>query len=167
MWVPHFSLKAFSQGIRHLDTPQEHSAGGIVIRWQGARAQVAVIRPASSKALALPKGHINPGESCEAAAARELWEETGIRGKLVGKLGDIGYRYSFRGRPISKVVSFFLFVYESGEINQLEPAMRKEVAEALWMDVQQGLTALSYPGEREMLSKALKHPSMVFLSSAD
>jgi 8-oxo-dGTP pyrophosphatase MutT (NUDIX family) len=139
-----------------LDIPQEHSAGGVVIRWQEEKAQVAVIRPASSKALALPKGHINPGEPCEVAAARELWEETGVRGRLVGKLGDIGYRYSFRGRQISKVVSFFLFVYEAGEINQLEPAMRKEVAEALWMDAQQGLKALSYPGEREMLAKALK-----------
>ena len=115
----------------------------------------------------MPKGHINPGESCEAAAARELWEETGVQGKLIGKLGDISYRYSFRGRPISKVVSFFLFAYESGEINQLEPTMRKEVAEALWMDTQRGLKALSYPGERQMLSKALQHPSMVFLSPGE
>ena len=128
----------------------------MVIRWQGGTTQVAVIRPASNKALALPKGHINPGESCEAAAARELWEETGIHGKLVGKLGDIGYRYSFRGRLISKVVSFFLFSYEAGEINRLEPTMRKEVAEALWMDTQQALAALSYPGERNMLAEALK-----------
>ena len=148
-----------------MGTPQEHSAGGVVIRWQGGSTQVAVIRPALSKALALPKGHIDPGESSEEAAARELWEETGIRGKLIGKLGDIGYRYSFRGRSISKVVSFFLFVYEAGEINHLEPAMRKEVAEALWMDTQEGLRALSYPGERDMLDKALKHPSMLCLSS--
>jgi len=139
-----------------VDIPQEHSAGGVVIRWKGAQTQVAVIRPASSKALALPKGHLNPGESCEAAAARELWEETGIHGKLKGKLGDICYRYSFRGRLISKVVSFFLFFYEAGEINELEPAMRKEVAEALWMDTQEGLMALSYPGERDILAKALK-----------
>jgi len=139
-----------------VDIPQEHSAGGVVIRWQGVQTQVAVIRPASSKALALPKGHINPGESCEAAAARELWEETGIHGKLMGKLGDIRYRYSFRGRWISKVVSFFLFFYEAGEVNQLEPAMRKEVAEALWVDTQVGLKALSYPGERDMLTKALQ-----------
>jgi len=147
-----------------MDTPQEHSAGGVVIRWHGNQTQVAVIRPTLSKALALPKGHINAGESCEGAAERELWEETGIRGKLVGKLGDIGYRYSFRGRSISKVVSFFLFVYEGGEINQLEPAMRKEVVEALWMDTRQALAALSYPGERKMLSKALQHPSLVFSS---
>jgi len=139
-----------------VDIPQEHSAGGVVIRWQGTQAQVAVIRPASSRALALPKGHINAGESCEAAAVRELWEETGIHGKLVGKLGDVAYRYSFRGRLISKVVSFFLFLYEAGEINQLEPAMRKEVTEALWMETQRALTALSYPGERDMLAKAVK-----------
>jgi 8-oxo-dGTP pyrophosphatase MutT (NUDIX family) len=139
-----------------LGIPQEHSAGGVVIRWQGEKTQVAVIRPASSRALALPKGHMNPGESCEEAAERELWEETGIRGKLVEKLADIGYRYSFRGRSISKIVSFFLFVYEAGEINQLEPAMRKEVTEALWMDTKEGLKALSYPGERDMLAKAME-----------
>jgi len=51
--------------------------------------------------LALPKGHIDPGESAAEAAQREVREEAGVRGELVAKLGDVKYWYSRDGDRVT------------------------------------------------------------------
>jgi 8-oxo-dGTP pyrophosphatase MutT (NUDIX family) len=118
--------------------------------------QVAVIVPhrddaSRRRALALPKGHIDPGETPEQAAAREVREETGVDADLVEKLGDVRYWYQRRGTRIFKVVSFYLFDYRSGSLEDHD----HEIEEAMWMPLDEATTALSFRGEREMVAKAL------------
>src|SRR5690348_4829820 len=80
---------------------RERSAGGVVVRGD----EVVVIVPTrrasdGSKVLALPKGHIDPGESEVQAATREVREETGVVGEPVRELGESRYWYRRDGQTI-------------------------------------------------------------------
>lgn len=134
--------------------PREVSAGGVVVRERDGRFDVAAIRPRGKTVWALPKGHVDPGETAELTAAREVREETGLTAKLVGKLGDVRYVYQFRGERIFKVVSFFLFTWEAGTIDELEEKMRVEVDKAAWLPLAESDKLLAYRGEKEMAKKA-------------
>ncbi len=103
------------------------------------------------RVLGLPKGHLDGDETPEEAARREVAEETGVIGELIGELGDIRYHYDRRGRPIAKVVRFFLFEYRSGDLADHD----HEIEEARWMPLEQAAGELSYRGEREMVTRAM------------
>ena len=97
-----------------------------------------------------PKGHIDPGESPEQAAAREVREETGIEGTLVEKIDDIRYWYSRAGTRVLKVVSFFLFRYRSGSVENHD----HEVDSAEWIPLAEAPKLLAYRGERQVAAAA-------------
>ena len=136
---------------------REFSAGGVVVRRLGGRWVFAAIRPGGKPAgtWALPKGQIGPGETGEATALREVSEETGVRGRSLGKLGDVRYWFNWRGERIFKVVSFFLVRYEAGRLGDVSAAFRHEVAETRWLPLDEAPRLLAYGGEREMAGKAL------------
>jgi 8-oxo-dGTP pyrophosphatase MutT (NUDIX family) len=116
---------------------------------------LAAIRPRGKERVwALPKGKIDAGESPAETAVREVREETGVEGRLVEKLGDIRYVYTWEGERIFKVVSFFLLRAARGRIGAIEDEMRIEVAEARWLPLEEAPQLLSYGGEREMAAKA-------------
>ena len=125
------------------------------------RLMLAAIRPRGRERIwALPKGHIDDGESPAETAMREVREETGVEGRLVEKLGDIRYVYTASwegasGRRIFKVVSFFLLRAGRGRIGEIDETMRIEVAEARWLPLDEAPRLLSYDGERKMATKAL------------
>ncbi len=117
----------------------------------------AAIRPAGKKpgVWALPKGLIAPGEKPEEAALREVGEETGVEARLVTKLGDVRYVYTWAGERVFKVVSFYLLRYRKGRLGDIAPEQRIEVAEARWLPLGDAEKLLAYKGEREMAGKAL------------
>jgi 8-oxo-dGTP pyrophosphatase MutT (NUDIX family) len=129
---------------------REFSAGGVVVRRFRGRPFIAAVRVKDGSVLALPKGHIDPGESPAEAATRELREETGVHGTLVEKLRDIRYWYVRGGRRVLKVVSFFLFRYRSGSIEDHD----HEVLAAEWVPLDEAPKLLSYRGEREVAAAA-------------
>jgi 8-oxo-dGTP pyrophosphatase MutT (NUDIX family) len=130
----------------------EVSAGGVVVR----DGQVLVIVPTrraadGSHVLGLPKGHLDEGETSLQAATREVREETGVEAEPIGELGEVRYWYVRDRRRVAKSVVFFLFRYVSGD-----PADHDdEVLEARWMGLAEAREALTYPGEREMVVRAL------------
>ncbi|HEY0416411.1 MAG TPA: NUDIX hydrolase [Gaiellaceae bacterium] len=136
---------------------REFSAGGVLVRRLNGRWMVAAIRPRRDgpAVWALPKGHIDPGEGAETTALREVEEETGARGRSLGKLGDVRYWFNWRGERIFKVVSFFLVRYEGGRLGAIAPAFRHEVAEVRWLPLEEAPELLAYAGERDMARKAL------------
>ena len=136
---------------------REFSAGGVVVRRLRGQWRLAAIRPAGKENIwALPKGLIGPGESAADAAVREVTEETGVEGRLVEKLGDIRYVYTWRGERVFKVVSFFLVRYIRGRLGNVPEAFRYEVADTRWLPLEDAPRLLSYKGEREMAEKALQ-----------
>ena len=86
-----------------------------------------------SRVLALPKGHVDPGETPMEAAEREVREETGIVAEPVRELGEARYWYRRDGRTIGKAVSFYLFRYLEGDIADHDD----EVEEARWIDLEE------------------------------
>ena len=131
---------------------REHSAGGVVVRGDETIVIVPTRRTASGRqVVALPKGHVEPGESEEEAAAREVREEAGVEAEMVEKLGEVRYWYQRDGKRIAKRVAFYLFDYRAGD-----PADHdSEVEVARWMPLAEAVEALSYNGEREMAERAL------------
>jgi 8-oxo-dGTP pyrophosphatase MutT (NUDIX family) len=138
--------------------PRELSAGGVVVRRLRGRWMLAAIRPGGKPegTWALPKGLIDAGERPDATAVREVREETGVAAELVRKLGDVRYVYTRGGQRIFKIVSFYLLRYRSGRLDELDPAMRHEVAEARWLPLEEAPRLLAYRGERQMAEEALR-----------
>jgi 8-oxo-dGTP diphosphatase len=136
---------------------REFSAGGVLVRRLQGRWVVAAIRPAGKREgiWALPKGRIGPGEDPAATAVREVEEETGARGRLQRKLGDVRYVFTWEGERVFKVVSFYLLRYTGGRLDRLAAEHRHEVAEARWLPLEEAPKLLAYKGEREMAEKAL------------
>jgi 8-oxo-dGTP pyrophosphatase MutT (NUDIX family) len=135
------------------DRTSEHSAGGVVVRGGTECVVIVPTRRAAngSRVLALPKGHVDPGETPAQAAQREVREEAGVEARLVGELGAVRYWYMREGRRIAKQVDFFLFEYLAGEVDDHD----HEVEQARWMPLADAAQALSYHGERDMAARAL------------
>jgi 8-oxo-dGTP pyrophosphatase MutT (NUDIX family) len=156
---------------------REISAGGVVVREISGILHVALIEPQKGDAqkenlkptsaktppkrgravLALPKGLVDPGEKPQAAALREVLEETGIVAELVTKLADNKYVYvrTWGDRVrVFKIVSFYLMRYVSGEIDNLASDMRIEVKQALWVPLAEAPRQLAYSNERKVLRQA-------------
>jgi 8-oxo-dGTP pyrophosphatase MutT (NUDIX family) len=136
---------------------REFSAGGVLVRRLRGRWALAAIRPAGKRegVWALPKGLTGPGEEPAATALREVEEETGARGRLDRKLGDVRYVFTWDGERVFKVVSFYLLRYTGGRLDELAAEHRHEVAEARWLPLDEAPRLLAYRGEREIAEKAL------------
>ena len=133
---------------------REFSAGGVVVRGE----QVVVIVPTrraadGSPVLALPKGHVDPGETPLQAAEREVREETGVTAEPVCELGETRYWYRREGRTIGKSVCFFLFRYAGGDTADHD----EEVEEVRWMELREAQAALTHAAEGEMVGLALAY----------
>lgn len=110
--------------------------------------------------LALPKGIVDAGEKPQAAAVREVREETGIIAAPITKLADNKYVYVRSwgdGERVFKVVSFYLMRYVSGEIDNLTSDMRVEVKRASWIPLAEAANKLSYSNERKVLREAQEY----------
>jgi 8-oxo-dGTP pyrophosphatase MutT (NUDIX family) len=136
---------------------REFSAGGVLVKRVRGRPVMAAIRPGGKPegVWALPKGNLDPGERPEQTAVREVFEETGVHGRVVEKLGDVKYTYTRRGGVrVFKIVSFYLLRAGRGRLGEIEERMRVEVAEARWLPLDEAPRLLAYGGEREMVEKA-------------
>ena len=129
----------------------------MVVRKIRGAWHMAAIRPGGrEKVWALPKGLVGEGEAPADTALREVTEETGVRGRLVEKLGDVRYVYVWEGERVFKIVSFYLVRYSAGRLGDITDEFRHEVAETRWFPLEEAPRLLTYKGEREMAAKALQ-----------
>ena len=133
---------------------KEISAGGVVYRKDGNVVQIQMIRDRYGK-MTLPKGKMEPNETAEQTALREIREETGIEGRIVAPLGTVSYRYAHpEGGTVDKEVRYFLVEATGGSLR----AQTEEISGVEWMSPQlawRQQTAHGYPNNEAVLKKAL------------
>lgn len=139
-----------------MNTRELVSAGGVAFRSVGSQLEIVLIKTASEGRWQLPKGIIDPGETPEIAALREVREEAGIDCELLVPLEIIDYwfvdRYSAEPLKIHKFVHYYLMSYISGDTNDHDD----EVFEARWVASSEAVGMLSFDTERSVVEIALR-----------
>ncbi|MEO8041463.1 MAG: NUDIX hydrolase [Acidobacteriota bacterium] len=139
---------------KNIRTLEQISAGGVVFRVHGSAPEIAIVRIVPEMRWQLPKGIIDPGETIEQAALREVREESGIVADLVSPIETIEYWFvADRGGErvrYHKFVHFFLMKYQSGDVADHD----HEVDEARWVDIETALELLEFKSERDVIRKA-------------
>jgi 8-oxo-dGTP diphosphatase len=121
------------------------AAGGILVREvPPGRVEVALVHRPGRDDWSLPKGKLDPGESYEQCALREVLEETGYRCRLLSFVGFTEYR-DRRGRP--KVVGYWVMEVIDGEF-----AVSSEVDDLQWLDLDVAARVLTYERDQDLLA---------------
>jgi len=109
-----------------------------------------VIKPSGSEKWRLPKGWIEPGESALEAAKREVREEAGIEGEILGKIGAEKYFFVQDGEKIFKTVVFYLMEY----LQEASSGFSWETEKIDWLPFEEAKERLAFEKEKEILGKA-------------
>jgi 8-oxo-dGTP pyrophosphatase MutT (NUDIX family) len=143
-------------GRRPLRRVDETSAGGLVLDRLGPGAAGALIGRLDRRGRllwSLPKGHLEAGETEQQTAVREVAEETGIRGQVIGKLGTIDFWFVADGRRVHKTVHHFLLLAVD-PVHGLELSDEDvEVSEVAWVPLEELPARLAYADERRLLER--------------
>jgi 8-oxo-dGTP pyrophosphatase MutT (NUDIX family) len=130
---------------------EEASAGAVVFRLDRGDPHYLLIRD-SYRNWGFPKGHLEPGEQADAAALREVAEETGLTDLVIRGLVDtIDWQFRFRGDPIHKVCHFFLM--ETSQ-SRTSPQRTEGITACRWSHFDEADRLVSYRNAREVLHRA-------------
>lgn len=134
-----------------MPSSREFSAGGIVDQ-KGSLLLVQVCNLKGDKVWTFPKGHLEPGETPEDAALREVHEETGWRCRSLGPVLTVGYKFTRQGRLVDKKVQWFLMepVEEDGKPDAAE------VLAVQWAPAEKAKAILKYRSDIELLELFLR-----------
>jgi len=139
-----------------MPTVEETSAGGIVVNLDDlppCAAVIARLNRAGRVEWCLPKGHLEGGETPEQAAIREIEEETGIQGRVVGSLGTIDYWFSAEGHRVHKLVHHYL-LQATGGLLSVEGDPDQEAIDVAWVPLGELSELLAFPNERKIAREA-------------
>jgi len=122
-----------------------HAAGGLVLRRGAGGWEVLVVHRPRYDDWSLPKGKDEVGETPAATALREVWEETGVRGRVVAPLGEVVYPVA-DGRD--KLVRYFAMTVESSDT--FTP--NEEVDVVRWLPAEEASALLTYAHDVDLVS---------------
>lgn len=126
-----------------------YSAGGVIYRNDDGDVEVALIATSGGNRWGLPKGHVRRGETAEAAALREIAEETGLNGQIERHLATIDYWFRVAQVRVHKYVDFFLVRYTNGVLTP----QQAEVDDVRWFALEEAHRLASFEREREILAR--------------
>ncbi len=130
----------------------ETSAGGVVYRKSGEKTEFLVVQHSGHHRWVLPKGWIDPGETKEQTAVREVKEEAGVEVELGKYLGETTIFYTNPEKEkVRKTSHFFLMKHKSGD-----PVRDHgwEIEDTIWLLAEEAIKKLDYPGEKKMIERA-------------
>ena len=128
----------------------EHSSGGAVVTLRDGVAHVAMIATRGRSRWGLPKGAVTKGETSEAAALREVQEETGLEATIVKQLDTIEYFFRAGDSLIRKRVDFYLMRHTGGTMT---PQL-SEVDDVEWVPLSEAIERASFDSEKKLLESA-------------
>jgi 8-oxo-dGTP diphosphatase len=130
----------------------QFSSGGVIFRRSGSQIDVALIAVKEGRIWTLPKGLVDRGEKPEETAVREVKEETGLNGRITGKIGDVSYWYFIKSEnaKCKKTVSYYLLEFTSGSTEDHD----YEVEHSEWFPLDEAYDKVTYRGDKEILAKA-------------
>lgn len=133
---------------------REPTAGGIVFRRNDAGEVEFLLYQDARNRWTIAKGHIEPGESAQAAAKREIGEETGLKKLEVhGWLGKVNFRY----RRVDKLVLMTTQVYLVKALDPNERLQKEEWMNGLkWFSFHEALDEIEYEDIGKLIMLAMK-----------
>ncbi|MBQ4579477.1 MAG: NUDIX domain-containing protein [Clostridia bacterium] len=124
-----------------------HSAGAVLYTVMDGERRYVLVREKNGS-YGLPKGHVEPGESLDQTALREIREETGVTAILHGCEPVMVDEYPIAGGDVKRV-SWFIARYA----DQTPIADRTQVLGVLVLPIDAALKTLTYGSTREILRK--------------
>ncbi|MBR0081621.1 MAG: NUDIX domain-containing protein [Clostridia bacterium] len=129
------------------ESKMEYSCGAVLYTWRGQTPRYVLVYDSH---YGFPKGHIEPGETKEQTALREIYEETGIHARL-----DIDFcmtdEYELPSKPgIRKEVTFFLASFHPSAY----PRPRNEIKRVRVVSFEDALQMLWHPNLQAILRAA-------------
>ena len=149
---PDFDTEAKGLNMQPAENKLERSCGAVVFAGNREGRKYLLIR-SQSGFWGFPKGHMEPGETEEETAMREVKEETGAEGQFVeGFCAREEDPLLREGRPdVKKRVTYFLARCEDGTFL---PPDRREVAEARLMPYEEAASYVYSDSLRRILAQA-------------
>jgi 8-oxo-dGTP pyrophosphatase MutT (NUDIX family) len=142
-------------------TKHHETAGGVVMDQSGR--MLVIVRDIEREGrmvheVRLPKGHIDPGETAEQAALREVEEESGYGAlEIIADLGSCHSTFDFRGRQNERDERYFLMRLTDPRRGAPRPTGHEEALfQPDWIDPAEAATQLSYESEREFARRAIE-----------
>lgn len=134
---------------------REPTAGGIIFRHakEDGAIEILLIQDVKSR-WTIPKGHIEPGETAQQTAKREIGEEVGLHQvETLGWLGKIHFRY----RRIDKLVLMTTQIYLVRALGNTNDIHKEEwIQEVKWFPFHDALELIEYEDIGKLMLLAMK-----------
>lgn len=128
---------------------KEHSAGGVVIE----DGKILLLKKYFGDWV-LPKGKMEKGETTSITALREVFEESGIKGEVIKRIGYARYVYMNQtDAKVSKRVDYYLMKKTGGS---LIPQKEEGFQAAEFVEFDKAINLLKHSSERNMVKNAIK-----------
>lgn len=151
-WVRSGTLAQFVRIDQLPNNASVVSAGGVVLRSESSETEVLLVGDGSPNGWRLPKGMQEPGEPITVAALREVREETGMEGEIVGYVGRAEWSYAYDSVDWDELVHFFLMRAVSNSTLKRD----EEYAGVSWMKVGAADVGMKFESERQILRTAVR-----------
>jgi 8-oxo-dGTP pyrophosphatase MutT (NUDIX family) len=123
-------------------------AGAIAFKLGEASPMVLLVRAKKNPShWIFPKGHVEPGETLEETAARELCEEAGVEGEVVRRAGELEFQLDGNSYHVTYFLLRYLATKGGGEAGR----------DPRWCTVEEALRIVSFPDMKDMLKQMIPY----------
>lgn len=145
-----------------MKTKHHETAGGVVL--DAENRVLTIVRDVAREGrvvheVRLPKGHIDPGETPEEAALREVGEESGYwELEIIADLGVAYSEFDFRGKYHTRNERYFLMRLTSPARRgmQVKPGSEEALFHPEWRDLARAAAEMTYASEAEFIRRAIR-----------